>query len=46
MEANILVGILLITIGIMGLVVAGSLGWYLWSEWKFEKKFGEGNKLR
>lgn len=41
MEANILVGILLIIIGIMGLVIAGSLSWYLWSKWKFEKKLKE-----
>ena len=38
---NIFVGIICVVIGLTMLVVAGGITWDLWSDWKFEKKFGE-----
>ena len=43
---NIFVGVICVAIGLTMLVIAGVLAWDLWDDWKSEKKFGEGNKLR
>lgn len=39
---DICVGFICIIIGLTGLIVAGSMAWNLWYDWKFDKKLKEG----